>query len=183
MIAPANPSSAHARSGGVPTFMIAAVACNGVIGRADGSLPWHAPADLRHFKLTTLNCVLVSGRVTAETLPDLASRDLVTISRSASHAEHGAQSPQEALHKAQQLARHNGRRAIAIIGGGQIYRAFLGQVDEAYISHINANAAGSATFPLEDHEALPWRKRAELGAFEAEVDGIQVEGRFEHLEA
>jgi len=163
--------------------MIAAVARNGVIGRPDGSIPWQAPADLRHFKLTTLNCVLICGRITAETLPDLASRDLLTITHSASCGEHEAQSPQEALQKAQQLARRGGRRAIAIIGGGQIYRAFLGQVDEAYISHIDADADGDATFPLAEHEALPWRKRTDLGTFEALVDHIHVEGRFEHLEA
>lgn len=183
MIALANPPPGPARSGDLPTFMIAAVARNGVIGRADGSLPWQAPADLRHFKLTTLNCVLICGRITAETLPNLVSRELVTISHSASDAEHDARSPEEALHKAQKLARRNGRRAIAIIGGGQIYRAFLGQVDEAYISHIDADADGDAIFPIAEHEALPWRKRTDLGVFEAIVDHLPVEGRFEHLEA
>ena len=39
--------------------LIAAVARNGVIGR-DNRLPWHLPADLKHFKaLTTGNTVIM----------------------------------------------------------------------------------------------------------------------------
>jgi dihydrofolate reductase len=42
---------------------------NGVIGR-DGQLPWHLPADLAHFKQTTLGQAVVMGRKTWDSLPE-----------------------------------------------------------------------------------------------------------------
>ena len=39
-----------------------------VMGCADGSIPWHVPADLRHFKEQTHGGTVVMGRRTADTL-------------------------------------------------------------------------------------------------------------------
>jgi len=47
--------------------LIAAVAENGVIG-VDGEMPWHLPADLRHFKETTTGHPVVMGRLTYESI-------------------------------------------------------------------------------------------------------------------
>jgi dihydrofolate reductase len=41
--------------------LIAAKAENGVIGR-EGELPWHLPADLKHFKALTTGHAIVMGR-------------------------------------------------------------------------------------------------------------------------
>lgn len=181
MIVLANPRNRQTTIQPVPVFLIAAVSRNGVIGRADGSLPWTAPADLRHFKLTTQNCVLLAGRRTADKLPALPGRDLIVLSRVAHSGDHYANSPADALRKAQQLAKDNHRTAIAVIGGGEIYRAFLPFISESYISSIDADIAGSATFPVAEHDALPWRSRSTIGNFEAEVDHKLVHGRFQHL--
>ena len=51
-------------------FLIYARAANGVIG-ADGTLPWHIPADLAHFKRLTMGHPMVMGRRTFESLPGL----------------------------------------------------------------------------------------------------------------
>ena len=48
--------------------LIAAVARNSVIG-IDNRLPWHLPADLRHFKALTLGHTVIMGRKTWESLP------------------------------------------------------------------------------------------------------------------
>ena len=48
--------------------LIAAVARNGVIGRAD-AIPWRLPEDLRHFRRTTLGCPVIMGRRTWDSLP------------------------------------------------------------------------------------------------------------------
>lgn len=37
----------------------------GIIGK-NNHLPWHLPKDLKHFKETTLNQVILMGRVTFE---------------------------------------------------------------------------------------------------------------------
>ena len=41
--------------------MIAAMANNRVIG-ADNDMPWHLPADLKHFKAVTLGKPVIMGR-------------------------------------------------------------------------------------------------------------------------
>ena len=48
--------------------LIFARATNGVIGK-DGSMPWHLPEDLAHFKRTTLGCPVIMGRKTWDSLP------------------------------------------------------------------------------------------------------------------
>ncbi|PKZ41312.1 dihydrofolate reductase [Kytococcus schroeteri] len=45
--------------------LVVAVGENGAIGR-DGGLPWHLPADLKHFKDTTMGGTMVMGRRTFE---------------------------------------------------------------------------------------------------------------------
>jgi dihydrofolate reductase len=50
--------------------LVVARAANGVIG-ADGTMPWHLPADLRHFKAKTMGRPMVMGRKTFESLPGL----------------------------------------------------------------------------------------------------------------
>ena len=44
---------------------VLARARNGVIGR-DGQLPWHLPADLKHFKAQTMGKPMIMGRKTFE---------------------------------------------------------------------------------------------------------------------
>jgi dihydrofolate reductase len=36
---------------------------------SDGTLPWHLPEDLAHFKRTTLGCPVIMGRKTWDSLP------------------------------------------------------------------------------------------------------------------
>lgn len=47
--------------------LIAAVSPSRVLG-IDGQMPWHYPADLRHFRRTTLGSTVVMGRRTFESL-------------------------------------------------------------------------------------------------------------------
>ena len=48
-------------------FLIYARAANDVIG-ADGTLPWHIPADLAHFKRLTMGHPMVMGRATHDAI-------------------------------------------------------------------------------------------------------------------
>jgi dihydrofolate reductase len=47
--------------------IIVAMDANGVIGR-DNELPWHLPADLQHFKKTTMGKPILMGRKTWESI-------------------------------------------------------------------------------------------------------------------
>ena len=65
--------------------LIVAAAANEVIGRG-GALPWHLPADLRHFRALTTGHVVVMGRLTHESIVDrlghpLADRTSIVVSR------------------------------------------------------------------------------------------------------
>ena len=98
-------------------FAIYARAANGVIGK-DGGLPWHLPADLRHFKALTSVKPMIMGRKTFESLPGLlpGRRHIVLTRRDEWHAE-GAQvvgSPEEAL-----AAARDGE--VAVIGGAAVF--------------------------------------------------------------
>jgi len=62
--------------------IVAAVDLNGAIG-ANGVIPWHAPADLAHFKRITTGQYLLLGRKTYATLPNkLEGRRLIVLTRS-----------------------------------------------------------------------------------------------------
>lgn len=64
--------------------LIVAVSSNGVIGR-DGDLPWHLPADLRHFKKTTMGHHLIVGRATWDEVGrPLPGRTMVVVTRNLS---------------------------------------------------------------------------------------------------
>ena len=47
--------------------MIAAMAANRVIGK-DNDMPWHLPADLKHFKSVTMGKPVIMGRKTYESI-------------------------------------------------------------------------------------------------------------------
>ena len=66
--------------------LIAAVAADGTIG-VDGELPWHYPADLAHFKETTMGSPVIAGRRTFEGIlsrlgEPLPGRTNIVLSRS-----------------------------------------------------------------------------------------------------
>ena len=50
--------------------IVVARALNGTIGR-DGTLPWHLPGDLKHFKAVTMGSAMIMGRKTFDSLPGL----------------------------------------------------------------------------------------------------------------
>lgn len=129
--------------------LIVAVSSNGIIGR-DGALPWHLPADLKHFKKTTMGHHLIIGRRTWEEVGEpLPGRTMVVVTRSRDFAPKGAQvvrSVEEAL----ELAAADDEPFIG--GGSQIYRIALARdlVDRIYLTRIQAEVDGDTHFPEID---------------------------------
>ena len=71
--------------------LILARADNGIIGR-DGRLPWHLPADLRHFKALTQGRPMIMGRKTFDSLPgQLDGRRHIVLTRDAEWEDEGAE--------------------------------------------------------------------------------------------
>jgi len=136
--------------------LIVAVSSNGVIGR-DGDLPWHLPADLKHFKRTTMGHHLIIGRRTWDEVgKPLPGRTMVVVTRSRRFFPEGVfvvRSVEQAL----ELAAEDDEPFIG--GGSQIYKIALARdlVDRIYLTRIHAEVEGDTFFPdfdLDDRELV-----------------------------
>lgn len=128
-------------------ILIVARARNGVIG-ANGQLPWHIPADLRHFKTLTQGAPMIMGRKTFESLPGLLpGRRHIVLTRNPDWSEDGAET---AASVKAALALANAPR-VSVIGGAEIYALFLDHSDRIEMTQVHADFAGDTVLPvLED---------------------------------
>ncbi len=129
--------------------LIVALSTNRVIGR-DGGLPWYLPADLRHFKKTTMGHHLIIGRRTWEEVGQpLPGRDMVVVTRSRDFAPEGVRVVRT-VERALEVAAADDEPFIG--GGAQIYRIALAGdlVDRLYLTRIHAEVEGDTYFPKLD---------------------------------
>lgn len=125
---------------------IVAKAKNNVIGK-DNKLIWHLPEDLKFFKEKTTGHIIIMGRKTFESLPCLLpKREHWVITKQVDYAK-----------------KHEGIRVFSsvdevleavkdvdlayVIGGAQIYKAFLPYIDVLYCTEIDADIDGDTYFP------------------------------------
>lgn len=133
--------------------LVAAIAQNGVIGRA-GDLPWRLPDDLAHFKRITLDHPIVMGRKTWESLPGvLPRRAHIVITRQLDYGAPGA----DVVHDVETALREAGKRDpnVFVIGGADVFAATLPRADRLVITHVEAEVEGETRFPPVDWSA--WR--------------------------
>lgn len=125
--------------------LVVARAANGVIG-ADGTMPWHLPADLRHFKAKTMGRPMVMGRKTFESLPGLLpGRRHIVMTRDTAWGAPGAEVAAD-LDAALALA--GDAPEICVVGGGQIYAQFMPIAHRIELTEIEAEPQGDTHFPL-----------------------------------
>ena len=147
------------------TVIIVAMNQNRLIGKA-GGLPWHVPADLKHFKQTTMGHALIMGRKTYDSCgKPLPGRRNVVITRDPTKytavANADASMPKDTtldfvatLDAAIELCRSRREEIAFIADGSQIYAQAMPLVDEMIITMINApDAEGDALFPEFDESA------------------------------
>jgi dihydrofolate reductase len=134
----------------VQISMIVAMTKDRVIG-ADNQMPWHLPADLKHFKATTMAKPIVMGRKTWESIGRaLPGRRNIVISRQADFRAEGADvlaSVADAVALAKASALEAGQSEIFIIGGEAIYRSALAMAQKVYLTELDLSVAGDAWFP------------------------------------
>jgi dihydrofolate reductase len=124
-------------------FLIYARARNGVIGR-DNGLPWHIPADLKHFKALTLGKPMIMGRKTFESFPaPLTDRRHIVLTRDATWAHAGA----EVAHTVEQALAMAGEEEIAVVGGAEIYALFLPLAHRIELTEVDLAPEGDTTVP------------------------------------
>ena len=118
----------------------------GVIGKED-RLPWHLPAELKHFKETTLNHAILMGRVTFDGMGRrlLPGREILILTRNPEEAIEGAlvfQNVEDVLDWY-----HHQSKNLYIIGGKQIFQLFEPYLDEIIVTQIHAQVEGDTYFP------------------------------------
>ena len=140
-----------------PLTLIAAIARNGVIGK-DNRLPWHLPADLKHFKALTTGHTVIMGRKTWESLPEkfrpLPGRRNIVVTRNRDYRAEGATvvgSLDAPIHASQTLTPF-------VIGGAELYAHALPLAQRLELTEIDADIEGDAHFPHWDRR--PWREAA-----------------------
>lgn len=124
--------------------LIVALDRNGLIG-AGNKLPWHAPADLKHFKSVTMGKPMVMGRKTCESLSGpLPGRKNVVLTRNGSFSRPGFEifASIDAI-----LASFSGSEEVCVIGGAEIYRACWEWIDRMFITLVEGEFAGDTWFP------------------------------------
>jgi dihydrofolate reductase len=127
--------------------IIVAMTPDRVIGR-NGTMPWHMPADLKHFKALTVGKPIIMGRKTFESLGRiLPGRRHIVISRRQNYKAPGAQVV-ASLDAALKAA--TGADEAFVIGGAEIYREALPRADRLYITLIDADIEGDTQFPAFD---------------------------------
>ena len=144
--------------------LIVAMAKNRVIG-INNTLPWHLPADLKHFKALTMGHHIVMGRKTYESIgKPLPGRTSVVVTRNADYSAPGAVVVNSL---AAAIAACANDEEIFVIGGADIYTQALPLADTLYLTEIQQEVAGDAHFPEIDenvwheaereqhHQALP----------------------------
>lgn len=138
--------------------MIAAMAKDRVIG-ADNGMPWHLPADLKHFKQVTMGKPVIMGRKTYESIGRaLPGRTNIVVSSQSGYSLDDAivvSSPEEALNVA--TTSPDAGDEVMVIGGGKIYNTFLPSAHTLYLTFIDLDVEGDTRFP--DYEAAAsWKE-------------------------
>ena len=133
---------------------------NRVIGK-DNDLVWHMPADLKYFKETTKGHYVMMGRKTYESVDKpLPGRLNIIITRQSDYYRECCITV-HSLEEALALGRKNGQQEVFILGGAEIYKLAMDQVDRIYLTEIKAEFEGDAYFPEIDHSRWKEVKREE----------------------
>lgn len=127
----------------------------------NNKLPWHLPADLRHFKEVTLGKPIIMGRKTFESIGrPLPGRKNIIVTRDKNFSAIGCDivhSLPDAIQAASDVDE------IFIIGGAQLFAEAMPLVQQLYLTIIHENFKGDTFFPplnsaewrethREDHE-------------------------------
>jgi dihydrofolate reductase len=141
-------------------YAIAAVSENGVIGK-DNDLVWKLPDDMKFFKETTLDKVVIMGRKNFESIPHqyrpLPRRKNIVLTRNERYDAPGAE-VFTSLEKALRWCDKKGFDDVFIIGGGEIYAEALRSeaVDVMFLTRVHGEFDGDTFFP--DFPTEEWKK-------------------------
>jgi dihydrofolate reductase len=124
--------------------LVVAMTRNHVIGR-DNGLPWRLPADLKHFKATTLGKPVLMGRKTFDSIgKPLPGRTNLVLTRDTGWNADGivvVHSLDEALERVRDA------EEVAGIGGAEVFRLLLPMATRIHLTWVEADIPGDTWFP------------------------------------
>ncbi|AWN61574.1 dihydrofolate reductase [Streptococcus sobrinus] len=121
----------------------------GLIG-ANQTMPWHLPAELAHFKKTTMGQAILMGRKTFDGMGrrTLSGREILILTHDKTYQVDGVKtvsSPEEALAWFDQQ-----NKDLYIAGGAGVYQAFINNYTGLVKTIIQARFEGDTYFPEMD---------------------------------
>ena len=123
--------------------IIVAITDNFVIGNGS-EMPWHLPADLKHFKNITSGNTIVMGRKTWESIGRaLPNRMNIVVTRQQNYIADSA----TIIHNLMGLTSVKTIGTVFLIGGGELYRLGMEHATKLHITRIHATIDGDTFFP------------------------------------
>ena len=137
-------------------IIIAAVSMNGVIG-VDGKIPWHISEDLIHFRLSTIDNVVIVGYNTYISLPPKALEGRIYLVLNAgNYFENKCENVYQFSRLDVLLSFIDYHpeifldKKIFVAGGAMVYDGLIDYCNEAIITWINIECPdGNKFFPME----------------------------------
>ena len=155
--------------------LIAAMDKNRLIGIKNG-LPWHLPADFKHFKAITMGKPVIMGRKTYESIGKALPGRLNIIVSSAGFVAEDAvvvSDIDSALNTA------GNADEVMIIGGASFYQQMIDRADRMYLTHVDTTCEGDAWFPEFDENEWDILNRENHSADEKNnYDFVKTSSRF-----
>ncbi|MDR0300287.1 MAG: dihydrofolate reductase [Streptococcaceae bacterium] len=120
----------------------------GLIG-SNNKLPWHLPAELKHFKESTMGQAILSGRKTFESMGKraLPGRVNIVLTRDRDYQAENV----VILHdKAEVLSWYKQQdKSLFITGGAEIFRLFEDKLDGLVRTIVDGEFKGDTWFPVD----------------------------------
>ena len=129
--------------------IIVAVAENGVIGKK-GAIPWHLPADLKHFKEVTMGHTVIMGRVTFESIIDFLGKPLPNRKNIVVSSQTFSDYDVEVVSSFQEAKEKTNNEEMFVIGGSRLYAEALPEARKLYLTRVHENIEGDVMFPEFD---------------------------------
>jgi dihydrofolate reductase len=143
--------------------IVAAIGKNRELGK-NNDLIWHLPADLKHFKSLTTGAPIIMGRKTYESIGrPLPNRKNIIISRNPELQIPGCFCYTTIADAKASLA--EGENAF-LIGGGQLYKQYINEMDQLEITEVKESFDADIFFPEIDQNI--WMEQNRIANFSDE---------------
>jgi len=162
--------------------LIWAQAKNRVIGN-HGTMPWHIPEDLAHFREVTKNNPVIMGRKTWESLPPrfrpLPQRKNIVLTRQPNWGQEYTSSEVIKANSIEAAVTPQiagaGVKEVWVVGGGQIYAQYLPLASRIEITEIDASFDGDTQAPELGQEWKEIRRIQKVSSSGIKLDFVSYQ--------